>query len=83
MNSLRLILTLFMVLSSLELRASETSDKNPSGMQQIGTFAGTVRFDGKPPVLPPLVEQGAKVKDPEVCSKNEIPDESQIGRAHV
>ena len=89
MNSLRLILTLFIVLSSLELKASETSDKNPTEMQQTGTFAGIVRFDGKPPVLPPLVEQGAKVKDAAICSQKEIPNESLVvnpknrGIAHV
>jgi hypothetical protein len=41
-------------------------------------LVGTVVFDGAPPNLPPLIAQGADVKDKAVCSAMVVPDETLL-----
>ena len=44
----------------------------------IGSWKGKVVFKGTPRQLPPLVEQGAQIKDPQVCAVQTIPDQKLI-----
>lgn len=43
-----------------------------------GTLSVTIRLTEKPPELPPLVNQGANVKDAQVCAAEDIPNESLV-----
>ncbi len=52
-------------------------DPDDAGVSGYGTLTGRVTFDGTPPNLTPLVNQGdAGVKDSSVCSIEAVPDES-------
>jgi hypothetical protein len=44
----------------------------------LGSVKGQFIFDGEAPKLPPLVTKGQAVKDPEVCSVEEVPNQSLL-----
>lgn len=60
--------------------APETSTEATPAATAGGSsdLVGTVVFDGTPPVLPPVIAQGADVKDKAVCSAMVVPDESLV-----
>jgi hypothetical protein len=57
---------------------SSTESGGGAPAEGFGTLVGTVSFDGTPPVLANIVEQGANIKDGQVCAAQTIPDESLL-----
>ena len=55
-----------------------TPGKATAPASGTGDLIGTVLFDGASPTLPPLIMQGADVKDKAVCSAMTIPDETLL-----
>jgi|GEM_PF-1210857 len=53
-------------------------DKSEANASRTGSLSGRVLFAGEPPTMSPLFEKGAAVKEAEVCSAADMPDESLL-----
>ena len=57
----------------------EPTEEPPLSPTETGTFQGIVKFEGTPPELSPLITTSEiKKEDREICSADEIPNESLV-----